>query len=67
MSVGAPYLSAPRLAGIVHALSGDLLDHGARQQCGGHVRQGYDIQRLSVASRACYSSYDKLSIRPDLP
>ena len=66
MNAGMPYWSAPRLVWSVHALLNAILDLGGRQQCGGHVRQGYDIQRLSVASRACYSSYDKLSIRPDL-
>jgi hypothetical protein len=66
MIAGMPHLSAPRLVWSVHALLDDLLDLGARQQCGGHVRQGYDIQRPSGASRACYFSCDKLSIRPDL-
>ena len=66
MNAGMLYLSAPGLVWSVHVLLDDLLDLGARQQCGGHVRQGYDIQRPSVASRAYYFSYDTLSIRPDL-
>jgi hypothetical protein len=66
MNAGVPNLSAPRLAWSVHVLLDDLLDLGAQQQCGGHVRQGYEIQQPSVASCACYFSYDTLPIRPDL-
>jgi hypothetical protein len=44
MNAGMPYLSAPKLAWNVHVLSGVILDHGARQQCGGHGQQGYGIR-----------------------